>query len=281
MNRRFQQLVIFTILLFQISAHGQSGDPELLDEFGNPNSEETEADLLMAKAELAKRPNSFLEFLIQRGQNQTLGEPYRTFGIQKTYLLLNKVDKGRIISTFCGDLSTTKTQVYLLDSLTQRHVCTPEIPKVETSTLFISSLAPNPRYELGTCCLVDNLGRAGTMEAVRAFAGLLAEHVNYSAYVVIYGGTNIYWTGDSRDRTIEVRHIDSPKYISELGESVRQVMLANRIDRSRIITLVGGYRDTYASIDLWIIPPGGKRPKPAPNYFPRSHRRSTYRHRAN
>jgi hypothetical protein len=279
MNCRVQMLAVLLTLLVPIVPRAQSTEPKLLDEFGKLNAEETEARFSQAMVHLASHPSSMLELVIHRGQNQSIGQPYRTFGIQKAYLLANKVARNRIIATFCEPRPTTETQMWLIGSLEQRHICTPDNPKLETSTLFISSSAPNPRYAFDGCCIVDELGDLGTMEAAGAFANFVNSHLGATAYIVVYGGTNLYSYTDSRGRSRMDRHLDPKSFVDKLSKKIRRRLLADDVDRARIISIAGGYRDEYASVDLWIIPPGGLRPKPTPNYFRGSKRRKTTRKR--
>jgi hypothetical protein len=107
------------------------------------------------------------------------------------------------------------------------------------------------------------------MGSITGYADVLKTNPTALAYVIVYGGTNIYWIQLSRAKhELPIRAIDSASYVSRLGADVRAHLLANGIDRARIVMLDGGYRDDSATVEMWIIPQGGKRPHPTPNYFP-------------
>jgi len=269
-------------MLAPIIARSQSNGPRLIDEFGRINSEEATARLQNATVELENRlpdhPDSKLEFVIYKGQNQSIGEPYLTFGRHKAYLAATHFDTDRIVSTICETSPKPYTQIWLIDSLAQKHACRPEEIRITTTTLFVTSDAPNDEYAPGTCCLIDGVGYAASMETVRAFAHFVNAHPGSIACVVVYGGTNVYGLIVPPGPEKMVRRLDPQSFVAKLGGDVRRQLMAS-VDQSRIISLNGGYRDTSASIDLWIIPPGGKRPKPTPNYFRRTKpRASTARH---
>jgi len=283
MSRRFQTLTFLLVMLAPIIARSQSNGPRLIDEFGRINSEEATARLQNATVELENRlpdhPDSKLEFVIYKGQKQSIGEPYLTFGRHKAYLAATHFDTDRIVSTICETSPKPYTQIWLIDSLSQKHACRPAEIRITATTLFVTSYAPNDRYALGSCCLIDEVGYVASMETVKAFAHFVSAIPRSTAYVVVYGGTNVYGLSIPPGPEKMVRRLDRQSFVARLGGDVRQQMSASGVDRSRVISLNGGYRDTSASIDLWIIPPGGKRPKPTPNYFRRTKpRASTARH---
>ena len=268
MRLRSLEIAVLFVLLAPIIIRSQLTEPVLVDEFDKLNSESIEARLDNTSIQLRNNPGSLLEFVFRRGNAESPGQPYRRFGIFKTYLLTRKIaKKDNIIATFCGPGSTPATQVWLIGALAQRHSCTREELPSSNATLFVTSYVRNPKYEEFGCCIVDNLDLPATLEAVEAFADYLKAMPDATAYVIVYGGTNVYWTSDTRGRDRTVRHLDRPSWVAYVGATVRQRLFASGIERSRIISLAGGYRDGYAEVELWIVPPDVKRPKPSPNYF--------------
>jgi hypothetical protein len=155
----------------------------------------------------------------------------------------------------------------LIESLAQKHSCTPDDIDLSATSHFVGLSAPNEKYAMGGCCLIDEVDYAASLETVKAYGNFVNGHAGTTAYVVVYGGTNFFTFQNSRGRKIVERHIDPPHFIAKLGNDIRQQLLASGLDQSRFVLLNGGYRDQYAYIDLWIVPRGGKRPKPTPNYF--------------
>jgi hypothetical protein len=270
MNSRFPKLAVLLVVLAATVVMGQSRGPQQIDEFGKLNAEDADARLSAAMGRLSARivdhPSSMLEFVMRRGQNQAIGEPYHTFGFIKAFFVAEHFDPKRIVATICEPAPKQYQEVWLIDSLEQRHTCTADHLKLDTYSLFVTSIAANPKYELGGCCVIDEVSYAATLETVRSFADFVNAYSGTTAYIVVYGGTNVYGMSFAGGPEKQIRHVDPPTFIAKLGKDVRHQLLTSGLDRSRVISLNGGYRDGYASVDLWIIPPGGKRPKPSPNY---------------
>ena len=268
--------VLVVVTPFVVPA--QASGPQLIDELSMPNAETASARFQIATSSLANRiadqPESMLEFVLRRGQKQSIGEVYRTLGIQRAYFAAEHFDLNRFVWTICQASSEPLTQIWLIDSMAQKHSCTSDDISFTTTSLFVTLSAPNEKYVMGGCCLIDEVDYPASLETVRAFGRFVNEHVGATAYAVVYGGTNYFKFQNGRGREIVERHIDSPRFISKLGKDVREHILAGGLNPSRFVVLDGGYRDRYASIDLWIAPTGGKRPRPTPNYFPKSRRRA-------
>ena len=266
MKVRRKQLTILLVTVLASVCQAQI-EPQLIDEFGKMSSEVAEVRLSDARARLAESRDAVLEFVIHRGRADPPGTPYRTYGIQKGYLVALKVDPTRIIASVCESGADTYTQLWLLHSEAQRHSCEFDYVPPSRSMLFIASSAPNAKYAVGGCCLIDDLGYAGSMEAVMAFGDYLKADKNSTAYAIVYGGTNVYWLQRRSNAPARpIRRLDPPSYVNQLGADIRKRLSEKGIPRSRIITVNGGYRDEYASMELWLIPSGGKRPNPTPNY---------------
>jgi hypothetical protein len=268
-----KHVIVILALMAPIVVRAQSSGPVQLDAFGKLNSETTMVRLQIAVIRLAERlekyPDSMLQFVIYRGRNQSIGEPYRTYATYKATYVAEHYDTSRIISTICESRPEPSTQIWLIDSLAQKHSCTTEETRLSTPTLFVTAYAPNDKLALGGCCMIDDVGHEASMKVVKLFADFVIARPGTTAYIVLYGGTNVYGLGDSHGRMRDVRNLDSPSFVSKLGKDILERLISSGLDRSRIVMISGGYRDTSASIDLWVVSPGGRRPKPSPNYFKR------------
>jgi hypothetical protein len=191
-------VTVILALAVSVAVSAQSSGRQLIDEFGKLDSEDIQVRLKRAMIQLANylegHPDSKLEFILHRVAGQPIGEPYRAFGIQKAFFAAEHYDTKRIVWTICGPVSETYIQVWLIDSLAQRHTCSPEDPKLNQATLFTTLVAPNPKYEIGSCCIIDEVKYAATMETIKEFAHFVNRLPQTTVYVVVYGGTNVYGT---------------------------------------------------------------------------------------
>lgn len=258
--------LLFVLAVAPNTSSAQAKPPMQIVEFGRINSEEIEADLDGVLVALDANPNALVQFVFSRGEKQTFGSPYRRYGVMKTYLLYRKVDRKKIVASFCQPKPQEYGYIWLVDANGARPECEPENIVINQTTLFDSAPSPTEKGTDFGCCVVDSFGPAAAVESIRGFADLLKRYPESKAYVFSYGGTNVYWTSDSRGRDRTVRNLDTPKEIAMLSRTARSVLKQEGISPSRIVTKNAGYRDSVAQIDLWIVPPGGAVPKPSPNY---------------
>ena len=247
-------------------AQTKDKDAVEIDYFGRMTSEELEARLDNATIVLRSDPDSSLQFVFSRGEKESYGAPYRVYGLMKTYLLYRKVDMNRVVATFCKPQAKASGQIWLINAGGTLRTCDQDDIDISATTLFDNAPSATGRGNDYGCCIVDTFGPAAAAESVRAFAQLLKRYPASRAYVYAYGGTNVYWTTDSRGRNKAVRNPDTAKDIAVLSRKVRHILAQNGIPASRIITRSSGYSDAVARVEMWIVPPGGEIPKTSANY---------------
>lgn len=261
-----------TAILFVVSiaapfaVFSQIKEPLQIDEFGAVNSEEIEARLDSAMIALHNNPNSLLQFVFSRGEKDSFGSPYRLYGLMKTYLLYRKVDMNKVVASFCKPQSQKNGQIWLVSVTGPRQKCDQEDIVITKTTLFDDAPSATEKGTDFGCCIVDTFEPAAATESILAFAELLMRYPGSKAHVYSYGGTNVFWTTNSKGRERSVRNLDTAKDMANLSNKVRRILKQNGIHASRIITKNAGYRDSVARIEMWIVPDGGKIPKASPGY---------------
>ncbi|MEJ7623104.1 MAG: hypothetical protein WKF34_03855 [Pyrinomonadaceae bacterium] len=267
MERLLSTILFFVIALLPLAIRAQDKAPVQIDEFGRTNSEEIEARLDNVLVQLTSNPDAVVQFVVRRGEKDIWGSQYRTYALMKTYLIYRKIDPTRIIQTYCEPEPEKVTQIWLVHSLALLRTCSEERISVTATTMFDSAPSLNVDTDCGSCCIVDCFGSATARESFIAFAALLKQYPEAKAYVLSYGGTNIYWTSDSKGRERTIRNLDSPKKISSMSLKARRILTQNGIEKSRIVTMNAGYRDSAARMELWIVPnKQSDLPKPTPDY---------------
>jgi hypothetical protein len=255
---------VFVAIPTIVGAQGKA--PVQIDEFGPINSEEIEARLDNAMIQIRNNPNTQLQFVFTRGEKDSFGSAYRLYGLMRTYLLVRKFDMNDVIATFCEPGPSKSGQLWMVYADGPRRTCTAEKIVITGTSLFDSApSATNKGTDFG-CCVVDSFGPAAATESIKAFAELLKQYPDSKAYVYSYGGTNVYWTSDSRGRDRTVRNLDTANEIAALSRKTRRILIQSGISTKRIVTRSAGYRDSVARIELWIVPTGGTIPKTSPDY---------------
>ena len=259
--------IVLTIVLsvqLSVSARGQA--TLQVDEFGMVNSEDIEARLDNALIQLNNNIGSKLQFVFSRGEKDTLGSPHRLYGLMKAYISYKKADSNRVIASFCEPRKQLIGQIWLVSADGQAQKCTPENIVITETTLFDSAPSATGKGTDFSCCIVDSLEPVASVESLRAFADLLKKYPESKAYIYSYGGTNVWWTSDSRGREKTIRSLDTQKHIASLSERARKILIQNGVEGSRIVSKNAGYRDSVAVIEMWIVPKGAAVPKISPNY---------------
>jgi hypothetical protein len=259
-------ILILAIVAAQSVLQAQTQEPVLVHEFGRINSEEISAFMDYVTIQFHEDPKLLVQLVLSRGETESFGSPYRLYGLMKTYLLHRKVDIKRIIPTFCKARSMPKGQIWLVRAGGPIQVCERDDIVVTATTLFDKAPASTGRGPLEYCCIVDLFGKFAAAESTVAFAELLKRYPESQAYVFAYGGTNVYWTSNSRGRERTVRSLDNHKDIADLSRRTRRILMQQGIKASRIVTKNAGYRDGVAEIEMWIVPKGSITPKATPNY---------------
>lgn len=257
-------LVVFIASPFALLA--QIKEPVQIDEFGPVNSEEIEARLDNASIQLNNNSGSLLQLIFSRGEKDSFGSPYRLYGLMKTYLLYRKVDMSRVVASFCKPTAQKNGQLWLISATGPKKTCDPENIDITETMLFDSAPSATDKGTDFGCCVVDLFGPAAAAESLRAFAELLKRYPDSKAYVYSYGGTNVYWTTDSKGRERTVRNLDSAQDIANLSRKARRILTEKGVQTTRIVTKNAGYRDSVAQMELWIVPSGRRVPKLSPDY---------------
>ncbi len=254
MKSIFNYLLIGLFAITPSLVWSQSKSPVQIDEFGRITSEEIEARLDNAMIQIHNNPNTRLQFIFSRGEKDSLGSAYRLYGLMSTYLLVRKFDMKNVIATFCESGPNTNGQLWIVYADGPRRECEAEKVTITETTLFDSAPSATNRGTDSGCCVVDSFGPAAASESIKAFAELLKHYPESKAYVYSYGGTNVWWTTNSRDKEKTVRNLDTAKDIAALSRKARRILTAAGISQTRIVTRNAGYRDSVARIELWIVP---------------------------
>src|SRR4051812_3627525 len=102
MRRGARTFAIIFLFFAPTIFRAQSKPPQLIEEFGKLNSEEIQNRLWGAMIQLGNRvetnPDSMLEFVFHRGENQPVGEPFRNFATLKAFYAAENYDTRRIVS---------------------------------------------------------------------------------------------------------------------------------------------------------------------------------------
>lgn len=262
----FKSLLVGLFVVIPYAVLPQGKAPIQIDEFGPINSEEIEARLDNAMIQIRNNPTMKLQFVFSRGEKDSLGSAYRLYGLMRTYLLVRKFDMNDVIASFCKPGPSKNGQLWMVYADGPRRECEAEKVIVTETTLFDSAPSATNRVSDSGCCVVDSFGPAAATESIKALAELLKQYPDSKAYVYSYGGTNVWWTSDSKGRHRTVRNLDTAKDIAALSSKTRRILTQAGINNRRIVTRNAGYRDSVARIELWIVPTGGTIPKTSPDY---------------
>lgn len=236
----------------------------MIDEFGNWGSEEESARLDNVYIQLSEHPDAKIQFLISRGEQESLGSPHRFYAKVEAYLNYRGADLRRIIPTFCKAKPERAIQIWLVTSEIVKE-CEPDDIRITSTTKFDTGYyAENP---FGSCCVIDEFGPIQADASLKAFTELLKEYPDSKAYVFVYGGTRVF-SSDSKGRERTIRTTDKKRKIDDYVRTAKKLLTTSGIDGSRITIKNSGYRDTVGGVEMWIVPEGGDIPKPTPNYFP-------------
>jgi len=266
------KLIFFTLTSLLLAASSfVNAQERLIDVFGMWGSEEFEARLDNVIIEASKHQGSKIQLLIYRGEKESLGSPYRFFGkVQaylnhhRAYLNQHKIPLETFNATFCESKPEQTIEVWLLDS-NEIKSCPKGEAKITDTTKFDTAYYAENRF--GTCCVSDNFGPQMADASLKAFADLLKQYPDSKGYLFVYGGTDVYSIVDSKGREKAVRNVDKKRDIEKFVQKAEDLLRGAGIDRSRIISINAGYKDSPASVDMWFVPTGGEIPKPTPNYF--------------
>lgn len=260
---------IILILTVTVSAYTQDAIP--VDEFGKITIEDLMARLDGLRNQLYANEGSIALLRVYRGDKDNLGFPSRSLARMKTYLTNNKVGEKKIVVQECDGTLETQNKLYLVPASTAVPLCTNTLTIPKVTTLFDSYLLSHENDEIDNCCSIEGSAASAAIATLQTFASLLQKSPTSRAYVVAYNGTNVWYN----DRA--VRPLDRPSLATKTALTAKTFLSENGIDPNRVVAINGGYRDSNQNVELWIVPEGGTKPKPTPNYFPKKRKKVTKR----
>lgn len=244
---------------FQICSFAQEQKPRPIQHplfFPYTNSESLMVLLDDLAIDLQNEPNKVACFFVYRKSNELPGANFQLFNRIRYYLVENRgIDNNRLVFINSGIHSWDKgfeCLIVLPDKEQQPGSMEPDIPENQ-SLKFDSHYYAMP-YDI--CAFeIDCLDGEYRLAQVDDFAEVLKKREDVKAYLVGYGSY--------RSSKLE----PSSVVLQMLYKEKNRLVNKHRIDSSRIILINGGYRKTR-SVDLWIVPPSGDRPKLTPDKFP-------------
>jgi len=205
---------------------------------------------------------------VYRGETDYAGFPSRYLARMKAYLTNHKVDEKRIAVQECDGSSDTQYRLYLVSRAMTVPACTSTLTIPKITTLFDSYFYSHEYPEIDDCCSIAGSDVRGAIASLKTFAALLEKSPDSKAFVIAYNGTNV-WSYNNRT----LRPLDVASKATKTAISAKRFLVENGIDPKRVVTINGGYRDTLRNVELWIVPEGGTKPKPKPNYFPKKRKK--------
>ena len=247
-----------------ISVNAQTTEPQLIDEFGKLSDGALQAHLDNVWNRLNSELTATAQFLISRGEKLPIGTAQRNYEIMREYLVYQKIAPSRIVSTVCKPQPEENFQIWLVSTTGNRKTCEPDIISVDETVLF--DVAPGLDNYTFSSSRVEEIRIDSLDLALDSYAEQLRSIPNAKGYVLIYGGTNVFWSGDLNGGRRTVRKPDSKARIRDLTVTSANILKMNGLLRDQFVIRESGYRDSSAQIELWIVPTGGKKPTPSSTY---------------
>ena len=261
---KMKNLIATTILCLILCASGYSQDARLVDEFGKITTEDLMARLDGLYGHLRGNEGSIALLRAYPHDEKYLGFPSRSLAKMKTYLTNHKLDEKRVVVQECDGYSDMKIGLYLVPASIAVPQCTKTLKVPKVTTLFDSYFYWDGQEELYNHLPIKGADVREAIASVQTFASLLQKSPTSRAYVIAYNGT-IGWGTDS-----SIRSVKRPGVATKTALTAKSFLVKNGIDPNRVVAINGGYRDSNRNVELWIVPEGGTRPKPTPDYFPKS-----------
>lgn len=251
-------LIIVSVFLVAPSLlHAQ--EPVKLDEFGRLYSKELEGRLDDTLTELSKHPDARIQFMISRGENDSLGSSYQYAAKFRAFVENRKKDTKHFVLTICEAKPKLNIQVWLLTSAAMKE-CKPDSVNIQKTIKFDTAVYEKSPFK--TCCVVDGFGPIQADASLKAFADLLKEYPDTTAYLFVYGGTQFYWIKDSFYSDRRLTGLDKKRETHDFVRKAKKFLTTAGIDSSRVKIKIAGYRDPISTVQMWIVPEGGEIPKP-------------------
>lgn len=258
-------ILLLLIYSFQFSTFAQEQKPRRIQHplfFPYTNTESLMALLDALAIDLQNESNKVACFYVYRKSNDLPGANFQLFNRIRYYLVENRgIDNNRLVFINSGIHSMDKgfeCLIVLPDKEQQPGSMEPDIPENQ-SLKFDSHYYAMP-YDI--CAFeIDCLDGEYRLAQVDDFAEVLKKRKGVKAYLVGYGSY--------RSSKLEPSKVIVQMLLAEKNRLVKK----HGIDSSRIILINGGHRKTR-SVDLWIVPPNGKKPTLTPDIFPNKKRRN-------
>jgi len=273
---------VFLIAFLNSFIFAQNKDsPRLIDEFGKVNSEELTVRMEIFRNELKLNPDAKGYVIIYRDKDLPFGFPIRFAAIIQNFLVQSlRLTPERFEIINAGLSDNQKTKLWIVPDRGKPPVEESIDEKLEPnkSALFDSFYYPT-RYDGMGCCSIDGYTEEAKKASLDKFAQQLKEQPTAKAYLIFYGQYCIDCSASARysrsGKYLGLEpdiYLDSSRTVSRiLGKEKNYLYKRYSIDKSRIITINGGYRK-WQEIELWIVPNCGEIPKPKPNAFPKKRR---------
>jgi hypothetical protein len=272
---------VLVILFSAVSIAAQDNQPKLIDEFGKTSLEDMMARVVHLGSETSKSPNLRALIRIYGGKEKSFAFPYVYGSLIKGYWQNTvKFPPEKLIIQFCNiNNEPFWMKSYLVQENNNLETCEENLSAPNETTLFETSTFYDSKIKF-TPIEEDYVEIDGWGEYSVYAQNILKRLLDYSSeskiYLVGYLGTNFFESFKPNNKgeyeKKENRNLDKPNKLMRAFQQVETELIKNGINKSRIIKINGGYRDSALEIEFWFVPDGGAIPKPKPDYVPKKKR---------
>jgi hypothetical protein len=273
--------LILAVLLLTVSAPSQGNQPKLIDQIGKTSLEDLMVRVVILGGETGKSPNSRALIRIFGGKEKSFAFPYVYGSLIKGYWQNTvKFPPEKLIIQFCNiNNEPFWMRFYLLQENDNLEACEENLSVPNKTTLFETSTFYDSNIKFDSIeksyIEIDSSGEYSAY-AQSVLKKLLDNSSESKIYLVGYLGTNFFESakpnskGEYKKR--ENRNLDKSQKLTRSFRQVETELIKNGINKSRIVKINGGYRDSVLKIEFWFVPKGGEIPKPKPDYIPKKKR---------